>query len=321
MPFEAKNLWQLSLRKLKEGTQEVVASVHQLVATASLEAVPAFITSWITLPTAIYCTLNHVKVDSPSLLLTRTERHMLPALLKSMTIRCQGAEFACILINESIEERSSDQTQNSTLPDIGRLPQERGRAASASVAEMPARASSTRVEAILLSRVVRSIDSGLANDVCDKIVKVRKSESHPSVNIVVEEPVKAAQPATKPVPDAADGASTESPRALIKYMAVYNKVKVLQSAAMFTASTPFNFTDVLNKTAAAANKVAVRQGRLASQTECQATILDSQERKGFEVKMDIEGDHDWDAVTSIVREWWLTQKKRHIIVNVVVQYT
>ncbi|KAI1625144.1 hypothetical protein EDD37DRAFT_379064 [Exophiala viscosa] len=42
VPFEAKNLWELSLRKLKEGTQQVVANVHQLLAIASLEAVPAF---------------------------------------------------------------------------------------------------------------------------------------------------------------------------------------------------------------------------------------------------------------------------------------
>ncbi|KIW32896.1 uncharacterized protein PV07_04409 [Cladophialophora immunda] len=43
-PFEAKNLWELSLRKLKEGTQQVVSSVRQLIttSTAPLETVPAF---------------------------------------------------------------------------------------------------------------------------------------------------------------------------------------------------------------------------------------------------------------------------------------
>jgi hypothetical protein len=42
MPAEAKSLWELSLRTLKEATQDVVLSAGQLVATAQLEAVPAF---------------------------------------------------------------------------------------------------------------------------------------------------------------------------------------------------------------------------------------------------------------------------------------
>jgi len=323
MPFDAKNLWELSLRKLKEGTQEVVTSIHRLLATASLEAVPAFITSWITLPTAIYCTMNHVRVDDPNLLLTRTEKHVLPAFLKAMINRCQGAEFAGILINECITERASSQTKDSMHANMGRRSSHsRGREGTASVAQKSALTSSTRAEATRLSRVVRNIDSGFANDVSDKIVKVRNSESPQTVHHIVEEsPGAVHSAATNAMTETVEGDGSESPRALVKYRALYDGIKVLQSATIFTTSTPLNFTDILNKTAAAANKSAVKGARMASRTECRATILDSQERKGEEVEMDMEGDHDWEVVTSIVKEWWLTQKKRHIVVNIVVEYT
>jgi len=137
----------------------------------------------------------------------------------------------------------------------------------------------------------------------------------------VVESVETSLSATPPIPEFGEGDTTESPRALIKYMALYKEMRVLQSAAIFKASTRFEFTDILHKTATAANSFAAKRGQTASQAECRATILDSQERKGLEVEIDMEGADDWEAVASIVSEWWLTQKKRHIVVNLVVKYT
>lgn len=113
--------------------------------------------------------MNHIKVDSPRLELKKSERHLLPALLKSMVSRCQGAEFACILINECIEEPHSEQTQSVTAHSSRRSSQLEGSEEGTTPSETPIRNSSTRAEAILLSRVVRSIDSGLANDINDKV--------------------------------------------------------------------------------------------------------------------------------------------------------
>ncbi|KAI1625145.1 hypothetical protein EDD37DRAFT_379083 [Exophiala viscosa] len=237
-----------------------------------------------------------------------------------MSHRCQGAEFAGILINECIEERSSEPTEKSKLPDMGRPSQRWGRKSSAFVGDETASVSSTKAEAILLSSVVRNIDSGLANDVSEKIDKVRNSTSPQTVNNVVES-VEAPHSVTPPVSDSGEGDTTELPRALIKYMAFYKEVRVLQSATMFSASTRFRFTDILHKTATAASNFAAKRGQTALQAECRATILDSQDRKGLEVEIDMEGADDWETVASIVSEWWLTQKKRHIVVNLVARYT
>lgn len=155
-----------------------------------------------------------------------------------------------------------------------------------------------------------------------KIDKVRNSTSPQSVE-QVEESVEVVHPQPDPIPNTGVGVADnmESPRALIKYIALYQEMRVLQSASIFTASSRFKFTAIMSKTATAANNFAVKRGQMVSQTECRATILDSEERKGHEVEIDIEGDQDWEAVASIVSEWWLTQKKRHIVVNLVVKYT
>ena len=52
---------------------------------------------------------------------------------------------------------------------MGRSSQRWGRKPSAFVGDETASVSSTRAEAILLSRVVGNIDSGLANDVSEKV--------------------------------------------------------------------------------------------------------------------------------------------------------
>jgi hypothetical protein len=127
-------------------------------------------TSWITLPTAIYCTLNHVKVDSPNFVLSRGEKHVLPALLKAMMTRFQGAELACILIKECTEESSPEQIEDSRFNEVNR-PARQGwdQASGFPASGIPVGASSIKAESMLLSRVVKSINSGLANDVSDKV--------------------------------------------------------------------------------------------------------------------------------------------------------
>ena len=123
-------------------------------------------TSWIVLPTAVYCISNHVRMRNADQQSTANEKHSLPALLNSMASRCQGAEFARILINESIRCGPVPQNAPQQRPQMVE-----GRSVNGQGVQEPARepASPQWTEASLLSRVTRVIDSGLANDVSDKV--------------------------------------------------------------------------------------------------------------------------------------------------------
>lgn len=136
----------------------------------------------------------------------------------------------------------------------------------------------------------------------------------------MRETVDVAQSATKLSPVIEEDGRAGSPRAIIKYKALYNGSKVFQSAAIFATTTPFSFAEMLEKTAVVANRSALKDGRAASQIECRATIMDTQDGEGSEVELDIESDQDWEVISSIVTEWWTTQQKRHIVINVDVQY-
>ena len=86
---------------------------------------------------------------------------------------------------------------------------------------------------------------------------------------------------------------------------------------MFNLSSRFSFADLVKKASAAATQVAYRQGTTLATTACQANIVDSQESQTDQaVEMDIVETQDWDVVSSIVKEWWSTQKKRHIVINI-----
>lgn len=137
----------------------------------------------------------------------------------------------------------------------------------------------------------------------------------------MKETAEVVPPTPKPLSEVVGDESVASARAIIKYKALYNGIRVFQSAAIFAGTTPFNFTDMMDKTAIAVNKSAMKDGKVASLIECHATIVDSRDREGSEVELDVEDDQDWEVISSIVKEWWTTQRKRHIVINVDVKYS